>query len=204
MTKIIATIFVMVMSMGLSITAFAADETDNTSTYEEVLDSINEEYNLELGYVPVDSSINLEEYEKTTRELAIQQRELLDYIDSKEATNFTPNIITSNLLNAKTASSSVTKTKSKPVWGFESLFNIRATYTVTNGSTISKCSNASYKGTTNAILSGAFFSAETGPTYEVIDSGRTSTVKYTGTFGYYNNAATYKNVTFYTEFYYSE
>jgi hypothetical protein len=140
-------------------------------------------------------------HEATTRKLAIQQRELLDYINSKEATSVTANVISSNLLKAKVASSSVTKTKSKPVWNFESLFNIKATYTVTGGSSIGYCSKASYSATTNALLSGAFFAATTGPTYKVIDSGRTSTVTYTGTFGYSSNIATYENVTFYTEFY---
>ena len=53
--------------------------------YEAVFDAINEEYNLDLGYVKVDPAvITLEDYEKQTRELAIQQRDLLDYIDSQE------------------------------------------------------------------------------------------------------------------------
>lgn len=202
MKKILTAAFAMVMAMGLSITAFAAEQAE-ISSYESLLDSINEEYNLELGYVPVDSSVSIEEYEATVRELAIQQRELLDYIDSKEATSVTPNLITSNLLNA-TAASSVTKTKSKPVWGYESLFNIKATYTVTNGSTIGKCSNASYSATAQGLLAGAYYSVTSGPTYNVIDSGKTSTVTYKGIFGYTNTLVLIKNVTFYTEFYYSE
>ena len=62
--------------------AFAAD---SDAPYKEVLNSINAEYDLDLGYVPVDKSqISLPEYEEKTRDFAIRQRELLDYIEEQE------------------------------------------------------------------------------------------------------------------------
>ena len=69
------------LCMGLSLNVLAAEET--ISPYEAVLNEINEEYELDLGYVEVDASkVTLEEYEETTRNLAASQRELLDYIES--------------------------------------------------------------------------------------------------------------------------
>lgn len=55
------------------------------SPYEQILNSINEEFNLELGYISVDSSkTTVAEYESVTRELAKQQREILDLIATRE------------------------------------------------------------------------------------------------------------------------
>ena len=65
------------LCMGLSLSVTAAEET--ISPYEAILNEINEEYKLDLGYVEVDASkVTLEEYEEKTRGLAASQRELLD------------------------------------------------------------------------------------------------------------------------------
>lgn len=75
--------------MGLGGNVFAADTSSfkavDESVYEEVLAEINEEYGLELGVVPTGKEGSVSEYERVAREFAEQQRELLDYIEAREA-----------------------------------------------------------------------------------------------------------------------
>ncbi|MGD9568683.1 MAG: hypothetical protein AB7V48_10205 [Sedimentibacter sp.] len=196
MKKIISIILVVVMILGLNINVFAV--SSDTLAYEAVLDRINTEYDLNLGYVTVDASkVTLEEYENKIRELAAQQRELLDYIASKET-------IEPNMEQTEFAPYAVVeKTRTKPTWTSGEYFTITATYNVYDGTRIGTCKDAKINLTLAAILSNVYLTNISAPSYRVIDSGRTSTVSYTATV-HYNSIIGIDNVTLYTEFYYSD
>lgn len=180
-----------VLCMGLSISSLASEMIN---PYEAILRKVNAEYGLDLGYVSVDESkVTLEQYEEKTREFASQQRELLDYIASRE--------ICAEPVG--TSRSSVNKTKTKAVWNLGQYFTITATYTVYDGSRISSCRNASLNMTNTALFTNTYLTDISGPAYSVIDGGRTSTVKYTATV-HFDSIIGYKNTSLYTEFYYSE
>lgn len=181
-----------VMCMSMSVCAFAAEKEH--SPYEEILNEASKEYNLDLGYVPVDEEkVTLEEYREKTYQFAAEQRELLDYIASREK----------SAEPSATTKSSVVKTKEKPTWNLGEYFKIKATYTVYDGNRISACRNASLNMTNMAILNNTYLTNILGPTYSVIDSGRTSTVKYTATV-HFDRLWGFSNTTLYTEFYYNE
>lgn len=186
--KFLSLMLVTVLCLGGSMNVFAAD-TD--VQYEAIFNQINDEYNLDLGYEPVDTEkVTLSEYEEFIREFAAQQRELLDYIESKETCE-------DSSLNV-VSRANVVKTKTKDTWNFGNTFSITATYTVYDGEKISLCRNA----VLNQKNQGAYLTNISGPTYSLIDSARTSTVKYTATI--HTDVATVSNGTLYTEFYYSE
>lgn len=186
--KFLSLLLITVLCFGGSMNVFAAD-TD--VQYEEIFNQINDEYDLDLGYEPVDTEkVTLSEYEEFIREFAAQQRELLDYIESKETCE-------DSSLNA-VSRANVVKTKTKDTWNFGNTFSITATYTVYDGQKISLCRNA----VLNQKNQGAHLTNISGPTYSLIDSARTSTVKYTATI--HTDVATVSNGTLYTEFYYSE
>lgn len=190
--RIFAMVAAAVMCMSVSVFAFAAEK--ELSPYEEILNEANREFDLDLGYVPVDEEkVSLEDYKEKTYQFAAEQRELLDYIASREESP----------APTAEAKSSVVKTKEKPTWNLGEYFKIKATYTVYNGNRISACRNASLNMTNMAILTNTYLTSISGPTYSVIDSGRTSTVKYTATV-HFESLWGYSNTTLYTEFYYSE
>lgn len=189
--KAVSLLLATALCMGLSMNVFAAG---TASPYEAVLKEVNEEYGLSLGYIPVDETkVSLEQYEQKTREFAAEQRELLDYIASREVCEEP----------VGTARASVVKTRTKATWNLGQYFTITATYTVYNGSSISSCRNAKLNMTTTAALTNTYLTNISGPTYSVIDSGRTSTVKYTATV-HFDSLIGYSNTSLYTEFYYSE
>ena len=198
MKKVFSFILVVVLSIGCLITTYAS--TNDVSPYENILNSINKEYNLELGYVEVDENkVSVKEYTRITRKIAKQQRELLDYIAEREKEVQTSKLSDEmGIINATT----VTKTRTKDVWGFEAYFKIKATYDVT-GIRISSMRNASLDYKLWAHLTDTYITDLSSPTYGIIDSGRTGTVKYIGDL-HYGPFTTYENVSFYTEFYYSE
>ena len=189
--KAVSLLLAMALSMGLSANVFAAE---TVSPYEAILNEVNAEYGLDLGYVPVDESkVTLEQYEEKTREFAAEQRELLDYIASRE-TCAEPGGI---------SRASGIKTRTKATWNLGQYFTITATYTVYDGSRISSCRNAKLNMTNTAIFTNTYLTNISGPTYSVIDGGRTSTVKYTATV-HFDSIIGYSNTSLYTEFYYSE
>lgn len=181
------------LCMGVSLNVLAAEET--ISPYEAILNEVNEEYGLNLGYVEIDESkVTLVEYEEKTRELAAEQRELLDYIESRENCGGT--------FTEAAARASVVKTKTKPTWDLGQYFQIRATYTINNGTSISLCRNAELLMTNTAVLTNTYLTNISGPTYGHLDAGRTANVKYTAHVHF--DSLVYSNVTLYTEFYYTD
>lgn len=200
MKKLLSLTLVLILLGGLGGTTVSA-ASQEVSPYEEVLISINEEFDLDLGYIPVDESeVSLEEYEQTTRKLAIQQRELLDYIDMREKQSSN----SETLMQSKdyTVLSTSTKTRTKDVWNYGSYFSITATYDV-NGIYLSSLRNAQLNQTTWAKVTNTFASNLSSPSYSIIDGGRTGTVRFTGNL-HFNSTIPYGNVTFYTEFYYND
>ncbi len=70
MKKVLSIFMVLILSIGCSTNAFAS--TGEILAYEKILDDINENYDLELGYLPVDEDkMTLEEYKKVATKFAI-------------------------------------------------------------------------------------------------------------------------------------
>lgn len=195
MKKMLCLCLVLVLITGFSGTSvFAASDI---SPYERTLNSLNQEFDLNLGYIPVDESkVSLEKYEKTARELAIQQRALIDYISNRE--NQINKI--ANPLKDIMPLATVTKTSTKDVWNLTAYFSITATYNVINNSTISSMRNARLNSKNAAIITNTYITGLSGPTYSIIDSGETGTVKYVGTI-HFDSIIGISNTVFYTEFY---
>lgn len=192
--KIVSLMLVVVLGITLNISAFAAD---NQNDYKEILNRINQEYKLNLGYVPVDENkISLMEYEEKTRALAIQQRELLDYIDSLQKCENSP--------ATRATGDYVKKTRTKDVSGMNgTLFSITATYTVYDNLRISSYSSATLNTKTAALIQNVYLTNITGPEFVLINTTRTLAVKYIATI-HYDSVVGYDNVSLYAEFNYND
>ena len=191
MKKIVTLVMAFMLLFSFSATAMAASTND--AEYKQVLNEINEEYGLNLGYSPVDTSvISLSKYEETVRSVAIQQKELNDFIAQRQE---------HPLSEISTfAAANTSKTITKDVWSYETTFEITATYDV-DGHFISNPRSISVNRKLGAILNGIYYSANNGyPTTDIIDSGRTLTVTYYGTWS--GAGINLPNTKFYTEFYY--
>ena len=182
MKKVLSVFIVIILSIGCSTNAFAS--TGEILTYEKILDDINENYDLELGYLPVDQDkMTLEKYKEVATKFAISQRELLDYIENRKI-------------------STVQKTKTKPTWELGEYFTITATYTV-EGKTMSLCRNAQLNMTNAAIFTNTYLTDISKPAYSMLDGSRTSTVLYKATV-HFDSVLGFSNTSLYTEFYYSD
>jgi hypothetical protein len=194
MRKLLILFLALIVSLGTSIPAFA--KTKEVSSYEKILNSVNKEFNLDLGYIPVDESkVSIEEYEETTRKIATQQRELLDYINMrKKQCELETAIKSTNLM----AINSVTKTVKKDVWNFESSFFIEVTYNV-NGTTVSSLRNASVDTKLMATIAGTGIMNHSAPSYSILDGGRTGGVSFRANIYFNNGTVNYTNVLLYCE-----
>lgn len=188
------------MALFTSIGVSGVSAVEQMSPYEKVFNSINDEYDLNLGYAPVDGSeISLEDYEKYVRQVAIEQREVLDRIELIKSQTIMSEIAS---FSGVSTQSTVTKTRTKNCWGnLSGYYKCTCTYNVT-GSVISYMRNAYLTQTTLGKLTNTLFAASSGPTYYVFDGGRTGSVSYKGTI-YYNGNPPIYNYTCYTEFYYN-
>ena len=185
-------LFVTLFVLSSSSAVFAAET--NVTSYEQILSSANEKYGLNLGYVPVDeNNISLEDYRIMTEQFAFEQRNLLNYIESRRT--FIPSTRLDRMNGA-------VKTRTKDVWEIGKYFSITATYTLYNNQTISKCRNASINSKPLAGMTNTYLTNVSAPRYGLIDSGRTSTVQYTATIHF--DKVSYNNSTIYTEFYYDD
>lgn len=194
--RIISIVMTIVVVASIGVTTYANNDS-TTKMYEQVLNNINTEYGLNLVFKGVNAdNISLDEYEEQLRALASEQRDLLDYIESKD--------IPSGRNNALESKSYVTKTRTKAVWGtYSQYYRITATYNVINGSQISLCWNAYLSSNGWDAIDGVYLSDVTGPTYSVIDGARTSTVSFHATVNY-GILYSVGDVLLYTEFYYYE
>lgn len=195
MKKILGLILTVILTSGLIIpTGVSAKTLDQVSEYEMVLNSINNEFNLELGYVSVDETkITVKEYEETTRKVAKEQKELLDYIARR---NNKDQIVDDKQVISRAI---VTKTRSKDAWGLTNEFYITTTYDV-NGSLVYNFRNSSVNQSwSSTILGSVSLAGISGPSYSSLDGGRTGGVKFTGDI-IYKSGVTYKNYTIYAEF----
>lgn len=177
------------------INVFAAG-SDNE--YRNVLDEINNEYGLEIGYGSVDiNEVSLEEYKAYVEQVAIQQKELKELIDNRSSFDSDERI---NQFRG-------TRTVSKAVWGvYDDSFKIQATFDV-NGMIISNPRDFSIQRTLLAIIGQEYFDPNQGsPTSAIIDSGRTLAVTYVGTYHAHSSGGSVvlTNITMYTEFYYTD
>jgi hypothetical protein len=193
MKKIIGTMLVFILVFSYGVDVHAASE----KTYEEVLIAANEVYDLDLTYIEVDDSmISVEKYEKIVFDVAKQQRELLNYIESKEEYSV-------KSFNEYAVRSGVSKTRTKSAWNYDPMFKIRATYT-DYGTRVSSCSSSSvYTNLVYALSYGVSLSNISSPSYGLIDQGETATVTYTATYNV-DLQPLISNITLYAEFYAGE
>jgi hypothetical protein len=199
MKKLLSLVLTVVLLTGFSGATVSAATTQSVSPYEEILLSINEEYNLDIGYIPVDESqVSIDEYEKLTRELAKEQRELLDYMAMREREA----LIQPENIGKITPLAVVSRTATQNVWNYATSFSITAKYNV-NGTLVSGFTKDNT--TFNLKLLRPQFPIVYGlsdPTFSTLDGGRTGGVKYKGTVTY-GPGNTYSNVSLYTEFRYN-
>lgn len=187
MKKYLCIVMTMFLLLGQNTVALAAESTAY-DPYQALLVEINEEYGLQLGYVPVDSGkVSLEEYERTARSIAASQKELEEYIANREEYFGEGNPF---LLRSSS------KTVTKDCWGERgNSLTMTATYDV-NGTTISNPRNIFV----NSKVFGIWFSSYANPITSILDSGRTLAVSYTG--DHHVLDMTFTEVTVYCEFYY--
>lgn len=193
MKKTLGLILTLILISGLIIpTGVSAKALNQVSEYEMVFNSINSEFNLELGYVPVDETkITVKEYEETTRKVAKEEKELLDYIESRNNEN---QIIDDEQPISRAI---ITKTRSKDSWSFPNDFYITTTYDV-NGNLAYNFRNTNLKQYWYSMKDLYWAS---GPSYTKLDGGRTGGVSYKADIGY-SDGTRYNNCTIYTEFTY--
>ena len=189
MKKLISVVCLICSLFCISLSSAFAAEKD---CYEQVLNKVNEAYGTNLGYVKVnESEISLEDYTNLAKKIAADQRRLLDYLESKE------NEMMDISENEAALYSTITKTRTKPTWSFPSNITITATYNVYDGVRVSSAWGARLGLTAGGYLNTQILN-ESGPSYSLLDGGRTAGVKYTATVKI--NGATFSNSTLYTEF----
>lgn len=189
MKKIISLTLAAVMLFSFSTTALAKEESP-IDLYVKVFAEINEEYGLQMGLQEVDTSkISLEEFEILVRDVAIQQKELKEYIANREE-------YISNGGNSFLARSS-TKTVKKNCVNNDN-FYMKVTYDV-NGNQISNPRSIVIG--SNVLLT--TYTCNNGyPVTQIIDAGRTLTISSYGTWYDVVSKVSFTNIYLYTEFYY--
>lgn len=184
-----------IMGIVFSSVDFSARASGTENKYKETLEEINETYDLDLEYCPIDTSkVSIEEYRNVVEQVAIQQRDLKEMIEKRASQDNSDRLI----------STRETKTVTKSVWqdGLSGSFKITATYDV-NGMIISNPRDISYHRTLSAIILGINYSPYPGyPTTNILDTGRTLSVTYYGVYIAGNTSV--GNTMLYTEFYYSD
>lgn len=151
-----------------------------------------------MGYNKVNSDeITLEEYRNMATELAVQQRETLDYIASRE--NDKVDLCEDLDLSERRASThSVTVTKSYSTWA-----QLTATYDCTSPNLVSNPRNVQGTATTYYIYSGQRNYTQQSWSYSRLDSGRTLGITSKGyTYSTITGGGRIDNVTIYCEFSY--
>lgn len=194
--KMLALSLVVVLSTNFNGVASMAQTFDGDAEYRLILDEINEEYGVNIGFVSVNASeVSLIEYENAARKLAVQQKQLYNMIESRLEYQVVVDGSERDGLRS-------TKTKDSDVWNWEGVAYITATYDV-NGTRISNPRGISEHIKLTSMLLGITYVPYSGyPTTNIVDSGRTLTVTYRGT--YFDGVGdTFSNVLFYTEFYYN-
>lgn len=156
-----------------------------------------------MTFLPIDESeISLDDYINITRQVAQQQRELIDYISLRDSADF--ELFTLQSLATATATATattVTKTKTKDIWGMATYFSITTTYNV-SGTQISYMRNSQINYKLACYIADAWLSNISSPKYSYLDGGRTGAVRYTADL--YYGSSRYGNIVLYTEYYYSE
>lgn len=79
MKKLIGVILIVVLCFGSVGVSYAAEN----DPYKEIVEKYNEEYGVDLGYVPVQGEFDLALYDEVIRDLAKNQRDTLSYIAAR-------------------------------------------------------------------------------------------------------------------------
>ncbi|MDR2888637.1 MAG: hypothetical protein LBV33_02220 [Lachnospiraceae bacterium] len=168
MRKIFSLVVATILMLSASLTAFASSSSDDAQ-YREMLNEINAEYGLDLGYAPVDINvISLDTYEENIRAVAIQQHELKEMIENRQENSDTRLIFTR-----------ASKTVTKDALPFD-VFTITATYDV-NGNQISNPRNMYVSGKAINLITGEAYFVTSGPHTSIVDGGRSLLVDFYGT-----------------------
>lgn len=197
--KVIALLCMLFMFSALNTGVIFGQEISDP--YEQCLLRLNAEYNLNLGYVKVNSQeISLEDYTEMATELAKEQRKTLDYIEMRknsEIKNIALNVLSP--ISTYASSYTISDTKSYSTWA-----EISATYTCYPGSPNRVGNPRNVEGrATNAYTSnsGVWYVQEDWD-YDVIDAGETLAITTTGYTETYFGLGKIENVIIYGEFYF--
>ncbi len=171
---------------------------ENIDPYEKVIEDLNKEYDLDLGYNKVDpQEISLEDYTNMAVSLAKEQRETLNYIAMREAqAELEVEQIDPNNMS-RASSYTVTDTKYTDNWAM-----MTATYTCTPGNPnlVSNPKNVKGSETGRYFQETNRWYVQEDWSYKRLDAGRTlgiTTTGYTCTLG---GLGRIDNVKIYCEF----
>lgn len=196
MKKVLSLFLTLILAMGISGNVLAYTPTsEGVSAYEEILNSINKEFNLELGYVPVnEDEITLKEYEEFTLKIAKQQREALDHIAMLKAEDKI-----NNLIGLSDYYVTPRATKTVPVKHLEKYFNITADYDIIANVKVGNIRNARLGQTWHSTVTNTYITNLSAPTYDYVNGGRDGYISYTGSV-HFNGNISYTNYTLYAIF----
>lgn len=193
MRKITSLILSLILTIGIGTNVLAS--TGDVSSYEKILNSINNEFGLELGYAPVnEKEVTIEEYEIFIRQLATQQREILDKINMNKYESEEKELI---LINDDYVEPLATVgARRVPVKYNEPFFDIIATYDLVN----SKISNLRNVKLDTKQPSRTYCTKISGPGYGSLSGGRGQYAEFTADVVYNNGLIPVRNVSLYAEF----
>lgn len=190
MKKILKKVFILTVCvasfLSMNMVTFASGDP-----YERILDEINVEYGTDIEYIQVDASeVSLEEYEKVTRKVAKEQKNLANLIAHRVecAEPLTMILATRE-----------TKHVTKDVWGYEDKYTIKATYDV-EGNAVSNPRDI-YASVKALYASAGYGFVQESVSTNIIDGRRTLAVTVTGM--QFLNGIRYGNIDLYTEFTYA-
>lgn len=124
--------FLLICLMLLSTTALAFADTEETDPYKAILERYNALYDIDLVYEYVNpEQISIEEYEEIVKGIAVNERETLNYIESRENDVYVPHFELPGISTNSITTKKVTRTKEAySIGGEESPLN-KTAYEVT-------------------------------------------------------------------------
>lgn len=199
MNKLLKKLFALICSWtiitSISTNVFAL--SNEIDPYKTIIDSINEEYDLQLSYSSVDpTKITPEEFEVLTRDLAVQQRQLLDYISFRENAALLGDFRSSNSITPY-ALYTVTKTKRDFNNNYVDI-TLTYTYNSTNNQCIDPRNGKAEVSDAGILIDMSLIVLS--KNYVSLDTGRTISAKFNVDITYHRQGVTYRNVLVYAEF----
>ena len=181
MKKLIGVILIVVLCFGSVGVSYAAEN----DPYKEIVEKYNEEYGVDLGYVPVQGEFDLALYDEVIRDLAKNQRDTLSYIAARrQKAEFFPSRIVPN-------SVIIGRQKTKTVTAYSassqspSLYECEATYIMFEGNVFGKVISVDAI-TKNNLIGPIYSYQQRSYTTNYYDAGRTLDITVVGSLTIYS------------------